>query len=366
MRKRVRLQGVVTAIKPLLPTIDHDRSISPFRVLVVEDSKPFRNFICSTLANRPELQIVGDVEDGLQAVQKAEELRPDLIVLDIGLPSLNGIKVARQIRKLSPESKILFVSQESSADVVQEALGTGAHGYVVKTDARSELLEAVSAVLRGERFVGKRFSGHDFVGASEAMASEEFRTKSALALRGNIEIAHRHDVGFYSDDAGLLDDLTQFIGAALTAGSSAVVIATEPHRNSLLLRLQGHASDIAEAIAQGRYIAVDAADALSTFMINGMLDAVRYLNLFRDLIVRAAEAAKGEQARVAVFGEGVHLLWAQGNAEAAIQVEGLCNQLAKAYDVDILCGYSIRGVQGGMESPFYEKICAEHSAVYSR
>jgi hypothetical protein len=97
-----------------------------------------------------------------------------------------------------------------------------------------------------------------------------------------------------------------------------------------------------------------------------MLDPVRYLNLFRDLIVRAAETAKGEQARVAEFGEGVHLLWAQGNAEAAIQVEGLCNQLVKTYDVDILCGYSLGSVRSGMDSHIYEKICAEHSAVHSR
>ena len=120
------------------------------RVLIVEDSEPFRNFICSTLGKRPELQIVDQVSDGLQAVRRAEELRPDLIVLDIGLPSLNGIEAARRIRKLSPESKILFVSQESSADIVREALGTGASGYIVKTDAGRELLEAVSAVLRGE------------------------------------------------------------------------------------------------------------------------------------------------------------------------------------------------------------------------
>jgi DNA-binding NarL/FixJ family response regulator len=133
------------------------------RVLVVEDSKEFRKFICSTLAERPELQIVGEVADGLQAIQKAEELQPDLIVLDIGLPSLNGIEVARQIRSLSPESKILFVSQESSVDVVREALHTGASGYVVKTDAGRDLLEAVNAVLRGEQFIGKRFAGHDFV-----------------------------------------------------------------------------------------------------------------------------------------------------------------------------------------------------------
>jgi DNA-binding NarL/FixJ family response regulator len=105
------------------------------RALVVDDYEPFRRFICSTLRKRPELRIVGEVSDGLEAVQRAEELQPDLIVLDIGLPSLNGIEAARRIRKLSPKSKILFVSQESSADVVQEALSLGALGYVVKAHA---------------------------------------------------------------------------------------------------------------------------------------------------------------------------------------------------------------------------------------
>jgi DNA-binding NarL/FixJ family response regulator len=136
--------------------------------LVVEDSEPFRKFVCSTLRETPELQIVGEVSDGLEAIRKAEELQPDLIVLDIGLPSLNGIEAARRIRKLSAGSRILFVSQESSADVVQEALGTGAHGYVLKTDAGRELLEAVNAVLQGQQFVGRRFSNRDFGGALDA------------------------------------------------------------------------------------------------------------------------------------------------------------------------------------------------------
>jgi DNA-binding NarL/FixJ family response regulator len=111
------------------------------------------------------LQVIGVASDGVEAVQKAGELQPDLILLDIGLPSLNGIEVARQIRKLSLKSKVLFVSQESSADVVQGALGTGAQGYVLKSDAERELLEAVNAVLRGEQFVSGRFAGHDFTGA---------------------------------------------------------------------------------------------------------------------------------------------------------------------------------------------------------
>jgi DNA-binding NarL/FixJ family response regulator len=95
------------------------------RVLVVEDHASFLRFICSTLETRPELQVIGIVSDGLEAVQKAKELQPDLILLDIGLPTLNGIEAARRIAKLSPESKILFVSQESSADIVREALNVG-------------------------------------------------------------------------------------------------------------------------------------------------------------------------------------------------------------------------------------------------
>jgi DNA-binding NarL/FixJ family response regulator len=119
----------------------------------VEDYEPFRRFVCSTLEKRPELQVIGEVSDGLEAVHKAEELRPDLILLDVGLPTLSGIEAARRIRKLSPTSKILFVSQESSTDVVEEALRLGATGYVVKTRAASDLLPAVEAIRQGGQFV---------------------------------------------------------------------------------------------------------------------------------------------------------------------------------------------------------------------
>jgi DNA-binding NarL/FixJ family response regulator len=108
------------------------------------------------LYKQAELQVIGEVSDGLEAVEKAQELQPDLILLDVGLPKLNGIEAARRIRSLSPQSKILFVSLETTPAIVQEALTAGASGYLLKSDANRDLLPAVEAVLQGRQFVSAR------------------------------------------------------------------------------------------------------------------------------------------------------------------------------------------------------------------
>jgi DNA-binding NarL/FixJ family response regulator len=127
--------------------------LSTVRILVVDDFEMFRQFVVELLGKRPELQVVGEASDGLEAIQKAVELRPDLILLDIGLPSLNGIEVARQMRGLVPESKIIFLTQASSADVVQKAFSVGARGYVTKNMLLTDLFVAVETVLSGMTFV---------------------------------------------------------------------------------------------------------------------------------------------------------------------------------------------------------------------
>jgi CheY-like chemotaxis protein len=339
---------------------------SSIRVLVVEDSEEFRKFICSTLRERPEFQIVGEVTDGLRALERADELQPDLILLDIGLPSLNGIEVAREIRKISPKSKILFVSQESSADVVGEALGTGAHGYVVKMDAGSELMKGVSAVVRGDRFVSKRFSGEDFIVGSHSGVSEDRPTPGGCEkLQRDMGVPRSHEVEFYSDDAAFVAGFTLFIEAALEAGNAVIVIATESHRKSLLQRLQEHGVHVAAAIEQGRYVSLDVAETLSTFISNDLPEPARCLKVGRDLLMEAAKAAQCEPPRVAVCGECAPILWAQGKADAAIQVEQLWDEIARKHEVNILCGYVLNRFQREQETHVVQRICAEHSAVHS-
>lgn len=118
----------------------------------MDDFEPYRKFVSSLLDGRADLQIVGEVSDGLQAVESAQELQPDLILMDIGLPGINGIEAARRIRTGVPNAKIIFLTQESSPEVIQEAKSLGASGYVLKMEAETDLLTAVDAVLQGQVF----------------------------------------------------------------------------------------------------------------------------------------------------------------------------------------------------------------------
>jgi DNA-binding NarL/FixJ family response regulator len=340
---------------------------SSIRVLVVDDVEDFRRFICSTLRDKLELRTIHEESDGVGAVAAAHLLQPDLIVLDIGLPKLNGIEAARRIRELAPQSRILFVSQESSVEIVQAAFGAGASGYVVKMDAGRELQTAVSDVLRGEKFVGARFAGHGFTAQRHARTPGSLPGNRVVASlrRPDIETDHHHEAGFYPDDASFLERFTQFIGAALRAGNAVIVLATESHRDSLQWRLQTHGLDVDAAVEQGRYIALDAADTLSTFMINDLPDPVRLFKAVGDLFTNAAKAAKGEHPRVAACGECAPLLWAQGKGEAAIRLEQLWNEVVAKYDMNTLCGYPLGSFDGEIDNYIFQQICAEHSGVHS-
>jgi DNA-binding NarL/FixJ family response regulator len=126
---------------------------SSIRVLVVDELEPWRRFASLTLRKKSGLQIVGEASNGSEAFQKAVELEPDLILLGIGRPALDGIEVARRIRGIIPEAKIIFLSEESAVDIVQAAMNIGASAYVFKTMAAIELLTAVETVLSGLKFV---------------------------------------------------------------------------------------------------------------------------------------------------------------------------------------------------------------------
>jgi len=307
------------------------------------------------------------VSDGLEAVHKAQELEPDLILLDIGLPGINGIEASRRILQFSPECRIIFLSQETSADIAQETLSLGARGYVVKSDATRELASAVIAVLNGGTFVSNRIASLSQlpIAAVDAHDSVSRVNPSVSVLQPNAAITQRHEVCLYSHQGYLMDEITTFVVSALESGGSVIVVATEEHREALLSRLETRNDDVRIAIASGRYITADAGEALAEIVMNGKPDPARFFNLLGDLINTLAKPSNAEHRRVAIFGECVDLLWGEGNAEGAIELERLGNQLAESHDIDILCGYSMDRVQRRLGYSMLQRICAEHSAVHS-
>jgi DNA-binding NarL/FixJ family response regulator len=320
--------------------------VSAITVLVADDYRNWRHQVSLLLQARPELKVICEVSDGSEAVQKAEELQPDLIVLDIGLPELNGIEAARRIRLLSPNSRIVFLSADRSLDVVQVALSTGAQGYVCKARASGDLIPAIEAAVQGQHFVSSMIKGYEFAASSVHIAP------------------HRHEVLFYSEDSVFLRSLTDFIATALDAGDVAVAIVTESHHEGLARMLKARGVDVDNAIREGTFIPVDTAKSLSTFMVNGMPDSDQYLELVGDLIRAAAKAGKREHARIAAWGKISPVLWAEGNADAAVRLEQITEQLIGTCEVDILCAYPMNSFNGQKDDHILQTICAQHSAVF--
>ena len=158
-----------------------------YRVLVVEDHEWWRRYICSELEQTSQWEVVGAVSDGIEAVQKARDLKPDVILLDVGLPGLDGIQAARRMLAHDPGSRILFVTEQQSLDIAEVALGIGARGYIVKSDVGRELLPAMEAVVEGERFISAKMAGRGFETTSDGRSRGRF---GATKL-GSTRTSHR-------------------------------------------------------------------------------------------------------------------------------------------------------------------------------
>ena len=137
-------------------------------VLLVDDYEPWRRFERLNILTQDDLQIVGEAGDGDEAIRKSQELQPDIILLDISLPTFNGIEAAAKIAEVAPNSKIIFVSENRSPDIAEKALTTGAAGFVIKSDAARELLPAIKAALNGKRFISASLAGHFLVATGVA------------------------------------------------------------------------------------------------------------------------------------------------------------------------------------------------------
>lgn len=307
------------------------------RVLLVDDHDQWRRHVADLLETNPGWRIVGEACDGLDALQQIETGCPDLVLLDVGLPKLNGIEVARRLRRLAPSCRILFLTEQSTWDIVDAALGAGGDGYVLKSEAGRELLPAMEAVAGGGQFVGTRLEPR---------------------------AAGLHEAGFYSDDALLLDDFGQFAESRLKAGRILICVSAAARRHQLEQALGERGLDIDRLVREARYLWFDLADALSTLLVDGWPDETR-LEAFLVPLLRVDKPA-AERPRLAAWGECAPELWRSGKVDAALRLEQLWDAAARVHGIDVMCAYARHGSPSNDRRAAHDAICSAHSSVHTR
>ena len=320
-----------------------------YRVLVVDDFEPWRRHVASTLGESARWRIVGEAADGPDAIEKAAHLRPDLILLDVGLPTLNGIEAARRILAHDPSVRILFVSEHQSWEIAEAALCTGARGYICKSDSGRELSRAMDAIIDGGRFVAERFGGR-----------VEKRTDRAPSN------SRRHEAVYYSTDELMLDDWASTADDALNAGATFIVLAFDEHRSRLQAMLEARGVNVAHAIRDGRYISLSVPEIVSQWTVDGLLDETRFWTGATSIMLAATRASTAEQLQVVACGECAPSLCAQGDAEAAIRLEQLWDEVARTYHLDVFCGYAADGCHCDDAEGVLARLRETHTAIYAR
>jgi CheY-like chemotaxis protein len=321
-----------------------DTGLKP-TVVLADDYRPITEKAAELLA--PRFNVLATASNGEEALDLATELNPDFLLLDIAMPRPDGMQVARALKLRGSNTTIVFLTGQQDSVYVEEALAAGAKGYVLKQHLQSHLLAALEYVLAGYTFVSTR-------------------DRSPQACCSLDENSPRHAVQIYSEDGVLLNSLSRYVKATLSAGDAAVICATKAHRDALAKRLESDGVEIAPLMEKGRYVALDAAEALAAISRDGMPDKTLFSEVVGEVIRRTLRALTSEHPRVVVFGELVALLLSDGRHEAVIHLERIWSDWIQKHPFFVRCGYPAHLLEAEETTQFLSTLCLGHSAVLSR
>ena len=322
------------------------------RILVVDDHESWQRLFSATLRKDTRWKVVETASDGVEAIRKAETLQPNLILMDVELPRLDGVEAAKRILANHRHVPILFVSAHRSPDIVEAAMGTGARGYVVKAEAGHDLPEAIDQALEGARYLSPVLLGR---------AADAGR---AIAGPRKVRPHASHEAAFFAEDDDLTEDYARLAERALVTGKVAIVVAAPGRLAAIRDRLQQRGVDLDSAEGSSRYRTATVDEVLASFMVDGWPDETLFWKAATGLVVRTAAAFAGRPVRIAACGDCAGTLLARGDVEAAIRLEQMWDEVVAAFDLDVFCGYRANAFSG--DPTVLHRIEQEHSAVHLR
>jgi DNA-binding NarL/FixJ family response regulator len=327
-------------------------------ILIVDDHERFRRTLRSFVESQPEYRVCGEAGDGIDAIEKVRRLRPDIVLMDISMPRMNGLDAAQVIRNESPNCCVILVTQNSANIAREQARRVEAQGFVTKSDVSRDLLPTMGRVAMGKssRLDSKKTEHRASPEEADGIAPNQ--EEPWWGLLGSAA-PRDHIVQLYQDQQFLNRAVCRFAAAAIANGEGVILVPTVAHWDTFRPRLESEGIDVKAAEKRGQLTIVDADNLLPTFMRGGMPDSPVFLGLAANVITQAH--GDGRYPKVRWWGEMVNILWERGDCAASMNLEDLFDKLAHEQDIAIFCSFLMDNFNGDVHARMLPRLGENHS-----
>jgi DNA-binding NarL/FixJ family response regulator len=315
-------------------------------VLIVDDHELVRRAIRSFIESQPDYHVCGEAGDGTEAIEKVRQLRPNLVLMDINMPRMDGLDATRVIRHEAPNCDVVIITQNDMAIAREQARNVNAKGVVAKCNLTRDLL----LVMRGVQM-----ESNSSLGTTKDLASHGEPWCGVL----NSAAPRDHIVQLYQDQQFLNRAVCRFAAAAIMNGEGVILVPTVAHWDAFRPRLESEGVDVKAAEKRGQLTVVDADNLLPTFMREGMPDSPVFLGLAQNVISQAR--GDGRYPKVRWWGEMVNILWERGEVAASMQLEDQFDQLAHEQEIAIFCSFLMDNFDGDVHARMLPRLSENHS-----
>lgn len=331
-------------------------------ILIADDSALFRRTIRSFIESQPDFRVCGEAGDGFEAIEKARQLRPDIVLMDINMPRMNGLAATRIIRHEIPDCNVIIVTQNDARIAREQARSVDAKGVVTKSDLTRDLIPTMGAVaMENNSSLGQPRNERGVIADRYLAGADGDATGEAEPWCGLLASAapRDHIVQLYQDQQFLNRAVCRFAAAAIANGEGVILVPTIAHWDAFRPRLEGEGVDVKAAESRGQLTIVDADNLLPTFMRDGMPDSPVFLGLAANVISQAR--GDGRYPKVRWWGEMVNLLWERGDVASSMHLEDSFNQLAHDQDIAIFCSFLMDNFNGDVHARMLPRLGENHS-----